>query len=143
MAEGWLASLAAGRVVALSAGTRPKGIHPGAVRAMAEVGVDLSGQRSESIDEHVASPPDLVLAVCTNAAEGCPTLPGARVVRWPFPDPDAATGTDAQVRAVFHEVRDAIRARLEAWIGTWTDGVPAVTDLVATAERLADSERPA
>ena len=116
MAEGWLRQLAGDRFVSLSAGTAPKGIHPGAIAAMAEVGVDIAKQRSESITEHLGNPPEVVMAVCDNAAENCPSLPGAKVLRWPFPDPDAATGTKDEVMAVFREVRDDIRARIEAWL---------------------------
>ncbi|MEX1026185.1 MAG: arsenate reductase ArsC, partial [Planctomycetota bacterium] len=64
MAEGWLRRLGGQHVEALSAGTRPKGIHPLAVRAMAEVGIDLGGQSSKSIDAFLAEPPDVVIAVC-------------------------------------------------------------------------------
>lgn len=124
MAEGWLRHLAGDRVVALSAGTEPHGLNPRAVAAMAEAGVDISGQRSEHLNEYLppsADAPDVVIAVCSKAADNCPIFP-ARVttLRWPFPDP-APGGVDvgadeAETTARFHEVRDAIRARIEAWL---------------------------
>ncbi|MEM7310018.1 MAG: arsenate reductase ArsC [Planctomycetota bacterium] len=117
MAEGWLRTLADGRLVSLSAGTDPHGLNPLAVRAMAEAGVDISGQSSDPIQAYLDDPPELVIAVCTSAAESCPTLPGAtRVLRWPFDDPAGASGTDEEVFAVFRRVRDEIRERLAAWL---------------------------
>jgi len=117
MAEGWLRHLAAGRFEAASAGTRPGGLDPRAVAAMAEIGVDISGQRSESVEDHLSPRPDVVITVCDAAAQSCPSFPGAtRVLRWSFPDPAAARGSDEQVRAAFREVRDGLRRRIEAWL---------------------------
>ena len=111
MAEGWLRELAGERFEALSAGTHPSHVHPDAARVMAEVGVDLGVQRSKSIDEFTAAPPELVITVCDRAAEACPVLPAAtRVLHWPFPDP-AGGDLDA-----FRSVRDAIGARLRGWL---------------------------
>lgn len=134
MAEGWLRELAQGRCRTSSAGTRPKGIHPGAIAAMAAAGVDLSTQSSDSIDAYLDPVPDVVIAVCDHAAEHCPELPGAHVVRWPFRDPDGATGTPEEIEAVFHEVRDAIRARLAAWVDAWPTSLPTPTELLRAAE---------
>jgi len=117
MAEGWLRALAPDSIVALSAGTRPQGVNPGAVRAMAARGVDIAKQRSESIDEFVADPPELVITVCGAAAEACPTLQAAvSVLHWPFDDPADASGSEAEVAAVFDRVRDEIRVRIENWL---------------------------
>ncbi len=117
MAEGWLRALAGGRVEALSAGTDPHGLNPRAVQVMAEAGVDVSGQTSDAIEDYLDAPPELVIAVCTHAAENCPTFPGAtRVERWPFDDPAAATGSEDEVLAVFRRVRDEIRERIATWL---------------------------
>lgn len=122
IAEGWLRELAGDRVRALSAGTAPAGVSRRAIAVMEEVGVDLAGHRSESITEYLDEPPDLVIAVCDHAAQNCPLFPGRTpVLRWPFPDPAAATGSEEEVRAVFRDVRDAIRARIAAWI---EEGMP-------------------
>jgi arsenate reductase len=117
IAEGWLRHLAGDRYTSLSAGTDPQGLNPRAIETMAEAGVDISGQTSDAIGSFESDPPDVVIAVCDAAAEACPTLPGAPLVlRWPFPDPAGATGEEAAVRAVFAEVRDSIRERIESWV---------------------------
>ncbi len=122
ISEGWLRHLAGDRVVALSAGTHPAGVSIRAIDVMGEVGIDLTGHTSDSIADYLDDPPDLVIAVCDAAAESCPTFPGrTRILRWPFPDPADATGTEEEVSAVFRASRDAIRARLEAWIA---EGMP-------------------
>jgi arsenate reductase len=117
MAEGWLRALAGDDVAALSAGTRPQGVNPRAIQVMGEAGVDIAGQTSDAIDDYLADPPDLVVAVCDAAAANCPVFPGrTTVLRWPFPDPADATGTEEEVLTVFRDVRDRIRARIEAWL---------------------------
>jgi len=117
MAEGWLRALAGDRVVALSAGTRPGGVNPRAVSLMAEAGVDISAHSSDPIESFLADPPELVIAVCSAAAESCPVFPGStRVLRWPFDDPAEARGSEEQVLAFFRRVRDEIRERIQDWI---------------------------
>ena len=117
MAEGWLRHLASDSVEALSAGITPHGVNPLAVEVMAEVGVDLSPQRSEDVARYLDEPLDLVVAVCDSAAEACPTFPRpVPILRAPFPDPAAAEGSPEEVRRVFREVRDAIGRRIETWI---------------------------
>lgn len=117
MAEGWLRKLAPDGVVALSAGTNPQGINPRAIRAMAQVGIDISEQRSQSIDEFLVDPPDLVISVCDNAKESCPNFSGqVERLHWPFFDPAEARGNDAEVDAVFADVRDQIRSKIESWL---------------------------
>jgi len=122
MAEGWLRFLTAGRIEALSAGTEPVGLNPRAVRVMGEVGIDLSRHTSNSIEQYLADPPDLVIAVCAAAAESCPIFPGrTRLLRWPFDDPAHLPGPDEAVLPEFRRVRDEIRARIEAWLA---EGLP-------------------
>lgn len=117
MAEGWLRHLGGDRFESLSAGVDPHGLNPLAVAVMAEAGVDISGQRSESIHDYLADPPELVISVCDRAEERCPNFPGrVQRLRWLFPDPARATGSEAEVLAVFRRVRDDIRARIEAWL---------------------------
>lgn len=116
MAEGLLRHLAGDRLEALSAGVLPVGVNPGAVNAMAEIGVDISAQESEHVSEYLADPPDLVVAVCDGAAAVCPEFPGpSEMLRWPFDDPVGSSGSP-QEAAEFGRVRDEIRARLEAWL---------------------------
>jgi arsenate reductase (thioredoxin) len=120
MAEGFLRARGGERYAAFSAGTRPGGIHPLAIRAMAEVGIDISeaaGHASKGFDTYVGQPFDLVVTVCDSAAEECPYFPGARrQEHWGFPDPSAATGSEDARLAAFRQARDAIGARIDAFL---------------------------
>lgn len=111
MAEGMINAFAGDRWRAESAGTQPAGyVHPLAVEAMAEVGVDLAGNRSKSTDEFRGQTFDLVITVCGDAEENCPVWLGSgRRVHIGFPDPAKATGDAATVRAAFRATRDDIR----------------------------------
>jgi arsenate reductase len=112
MAEGWARHLLGGVVEASSAGTRPQGLNALAVRAMAEVGIDIAGQGSKK-PQDVPGPIDLVVTVCGHAHEACPTLPGARTLHAPFDDPpQLAKGarSDEEAMAHYRRVRDEIRA---------------------------------
>lgn len=115
MAEGWLRALAGDRYEVSSAGTEPRGVNPLAAKAMAEVGIDLSGHRSEHVDRHLDPPADVVVTVCDSAKEACPYVPALRErMHQSFEDPSAATGTEEERLAVFRRVRDEIRDWLEA-----------------------------
>jgi arsenate reductase len=117
MAEGWLRHLAGGRVQALSAGTQPVGVNPLAVSVMAEEGVDIRSQTSDPVDSFLASPPDLVITVCSAAAASCPVFPArTALLTWPFDDPADARGSEEEVLGVFRRVRDEIKERVAAWI---------------------------
>ena len=97
MAEGFLRSLAEDRFDVASAGTQATRVHPLAIRAMAELGVDLSGHTSKVVDEFVAHPWDYVITVCDAANEACPVFPKkSNRLHWSFEDPSHATGTDDQ-----------------------------------------------
>lgn len=117
MAEGWLRHLAGDRFESLSAGTQRYGIHPRAIATMARFGVDIAGQSSDSIADYLDDPPDVVISVCTNAERNCPVFPArTHRLRWPFPDPAGATGTDDEIRAEFERVARAIADRIERWL---------------------------
>jgi len=114
MAEGFLRALGSGRFDAVSAGTEARGLHPLAVQAMAEEGIDISLQESKTLDQFVSEPFDLVITVCDEANESCPYFANAKERRhWSFPDPSAARGDDETRFAVFRDVRDGIRERIE------------------------------
>jgi arsenate reductase (thioredoxin) len=114
MAEGYLRALGSGRFEAVSAGTRARGLHPLAVQAMAEEGIDISLQESKSLAQFVNDAFDVVVTVCDDANESCPYFANAKERRhWSFPDPSAALGDDETRFAAFREVRDAIRGRIE------------------------------
>jgi arsenate reductase len=114
MAEGFVNHLLNGGWEARSAGTRPAArVHPLAVKAMAEVGIDISAAEPEIVDRSLDEPWDLVVTVCDSAREACPTFPRpVETVHIPFDDPADAEGTDEEKMAVFRRVRDEIRARL-------------------------------
>jgi len=117
MAEGLLRRDDAGeRFEVFSAGTRPSAVRPEAIAVMAELGVDISGQRSKSVEEFRGQSFDYVLTVCDAARESCPVFPGAgRRLHHSFDDPAAATGSEAERLAVFRRVRDELRAWLRAF----------------------------
>lgn len=120
MAEGLLRARGGGRYVVYSAGTQPRGVHPLAIAAMREIGIDISvaaGHRAKGMGEFAGQAIDLVVTVCDDAAEECPFFPGARrQEHWGFPDPSAATGSEEERLAVFRQVRDGIAARIEAFV---------------------------
>lgn len=113
MAEGLLRHDAGGRFDVESAGTKPGHVRPEAIAAMKEIGIDISGHRSKSIDEFAGQNFDYVLTVCDNAKETCPIYPGhANRFHRNFEDPAAATGNEPERRAVFRRARDEIREYL-------------------------------
>jgi arsenate reductase len=118
MAEALLRALAGDRFEVASAGTEATRVHPLAIAAMGEVGVDLRGHMSKTVDGLLGQPWDHVITVCDSANERCPVFP-ARTHRlhWSFPDPSQATGTDEERLATFRRVRDAIQRRIEDWLG--------------------------
>ena len=118
MAEGLVNHFLGDRWAAHSAGTQPSGcVHPLAVQAMSELGIDISAGRSKSVDEFREASFDVVVTVCDEAAENCPVWLGqGRVVHQSFPDPARATGSRNEKLAVFREVRDAIRLQLLAYL---------------------------
>jgi arsenate reductase (thioredoxin) len=117
MAEGLLRRLAPERFEVESAGTEVTPVHPLAIEAMREIGVDISGHHSKTLDRFVDRPWDYVITVCDHANERCPIFPGrTRRIHWSFEDPSAAGGTEAERLAVFRRVRDAIAARLTQWL---------------------------
>ena len=114
MAEGLLRQLGRDRFEAFSAGTEPSQVRPLAIRAMAEVGMDISGQESKTLDRYPDQPSDKVITVCDEANETCPVFFGAKErLHWSFPDPSQVTGTEDEQLAAYRAVRDGIRLRIE------------------------------
>lgn len=117
MAEGILRATAGDMLEVHSAGSNPAGyVHPLAVKAMAEIGMDISGHRSKHLSEFLGRPVETVITVCAAADAACPIFPG-QVNRhhWPFEDPAKATGSEADQMAVFRRVRDEMRRVFEAY----------------------------
>ena len=114
MAEGFLRHFAGDRFEVVSAGTKPGVLNPLAVKAMAELGIDISRQTSKSITEFLNLPIQYVVTVCDHARESCPIFPGAaHMLHWSFEDPAAAKGTNEQKLAVFRKIRDQIQIRIK------------------------------
>ena len=81
---------------------------------MAEIGVDISAQESETLDRYLGETLDLVITICDDANEACPVFPGARErLHWSFPDPSKTAGSHEERLRAFRNVRDEIRARIE------------------------------
>lgn len=121
MAEGWARALKPGVIEACSAGTEPHGLNPFAVAVMAEAGVDISGQRSQHLDDFRDQELDVVVTVCGDADERCPVLPGkTRKVHRGFDDPPRlAQGLEGEAALdVYRRVRDEIRAFVEGLPGS-------------------------
>ena len=119
MAEGLINAQLADRFVAFSAGTRPAGyVHPQAIAALREIGIDISQQRSKAVGEFRQEPFDLVVTVCDAAAEDCPVWLGqGQRVHLGFPDPAAAA--PEQQAHQFRAVRDAIQRQLLGYLRSW------------------------
>jgi len=115
MAEGLLRTLAGDRFEVMSAGTEATRVRPLAVRAMGEMGMDISGQESKTLERYLKEPFDYVITVCDEANEACPFSPGSATrLHWSFEDPSKAEGTQEECLTVFRSVRDRIRERIEA-----------------------------
>ena len=115
MAEGLLRHLAGDRFEAMSAGTEATHVRPLAIMAMEEVGVDISGQESKTLERYLGEPLDYVITVRDDANEACPFFPGAKSrLHWSFEDPSKAEGSEEERLAVFRRVRDGIRDRVQA-----------------------------
>ena len=110
MAEGLVNHDLAGKVQAFSAGTDPTFVHPLAIIAMGEVGIDISRQRSKSLDEFGNEKFDFVITLCDHAAESCPVFfGGVQRIHMGFPNPAAVSGSKEEKLAAFRKVRDQIR----------------------------------
>jgi arsenate reductase len=114
MAEGWLRHLGGSRFEAYSAGTEATHVRPLAIRAMAEVGIDISQQESKALERYLQQPFDAVITVCDQANEACPVFFGAKKrLHWSFPDPSKVAGSETEQLLVYRLVRDAIGERIK------------------------------
>lgn len=119
MAEGLARAAFNDRVPIQSAGSHPTAVNPLAVTALAEIGIDISGQRSKSVEAIDPDTVGLVVTLC--ADEVCPVFLGkARRLHWPLPDPATALGTDQERLAQLRKVRDEIRRRLPSLLEAFT-----------------------
>ena len=117
MAEGLLRHDGGSRFEVESAGVIKSFVRPQAIAAMEEIGIDITGHRSKSVDEFTGQEFDYVITVCDNAKESCPVFPGkTQRIHWSFDDPAEADGSEVEVLAVFIRVRDEIRKHLREFI---------------------------
>jgi arsenate reductase len=117
MAEGFLRHRAGGRFDVESAGTEETRVNPLAIRAMHEVGIDLTTHRSKTLDRFLEQPWDVVITVCDSANERCPIFPrSACRLHWSFEDPSQARGSEEERLEVFRRIRDEIAARIDSWL---------------------------
>lgn len=120
MGEGLLRHLAGDRMDVYSAGRAPSRVHPMAIRAMRERGIDIASHRSQPISQFLAREFDYVLTVCDSAAENCPVFPGrAQRIHWSFPDPVGAADEENAEDAIlqsFISVREGLEQTLKDWL---------------------------
>ena len=125
LAEGILRAVAKDQFRVASAGSKPAGyVHPLAIKALAEIGIDISAHTSKHMNEFLNQPVETVITVCGNADQACPMFPGQmNRHHWPFDDPAHATGTEEEQFAVFRRVRDEIAKVFGAYAaGRWDGG---------------------
>ena len=127
LAEGVLRAAAGDLVEVASAGSKPAGhVHPLAIRAMHEIGIDISAHRSKHLSEFLDRPVQTVITVCGNADQACPMFPGQmHRHHWGFDDPAHASGTEEEQFAVFRRVREEIRRVFEAYAAGLRDAATA------------------
>lgn len=117
MAEGLLREIAGERVDVLSAGVAPTHVRPEAIAAMKEIGIDISGHRSKSIDEFATQAFDYVITVCDNANQHCPTFAGpSQRIHWNIEDPAAIEGDEQTRLDAFRQARDELHRRLRQFV---------------------------
>lgn len=117
MAEGILRASAGDLLNVVSAGSKPAGyVHPMAIKALSEIGIDISQHQSKHMDDFLNQDIETVITVCGNADQACPMFPGQmNRYHWGFDDPAHATGSEDEIMAVFRRVRDEIKAVFEAY----------------------------
>lgn len=118
LAEGLLRSVAGDILEVASAGSKPAGyVHPLGIKAMAEIGIDISTHTSKHMNDFLNRDVETVITVCGNADQACPMFPGQlNRHHWPFDDPAHATGTEEEILNVFRRVRDEIKAVFTAYV---------------------------
>jgi len=115
MAEGFLRHHGGDRYEVFSAVTSPSPVNPMAIEVMGENGVDITGQRSNSIDEFLGQDFDLVVTTCDNARDQCPVFPGqAKMLHWGLEDPAGAEGSREEKLKVFRRVRDELEKLIQS-----------------------------
>jgi len=115
MAEGLLRHIGGGQFEVHSAGTAPSGMSELTIEVMREIGVDITGQRSKSVDEFAGQSFDYVITVCDSAREACPVFPGGKQLHWSIEDPSDAEARGVPLMHAFREAREELRQRIESF----------------------------
>src|ERR1035441_4397825 len=116
MGEGLFRSEGGAGFEIYSAGIKPSSVRPEAIAVMKEIGIDISGHRSKSVDEFSGQSIDYVVTVCDNARDDCPVFPaGAELLHWSFEDPAALQGSEQERLVAFRRIRDRIHERVKAF----------------------------
>jgi arsenate reductase (thioredoxin) len=120
MAEGILRAIGGESVEVFSAGVKPSSVRPEAIQAMNEIGIDISGHRSKSVDEFTGQQFDYVITVCDNAKESCPIFPGkTQRIHQSFEDPPAPSESGAEETiSIFRRVRDEIQEWMKSFVAS-------------------------
>jgi arsenate reductase len=117
MGEGLFRDEGGGGYEVSSAGTKPSQVRPEAIAVMREIGIDISGNRSKSVDEFAGQAFDFVVTVCDSARDNCPVFPGAtKRIHWSLEDPAAVEGPEDERLAAFRRIRDQLRERVKAFV---------------------------
>lgn len=117
MAEGFAREFGKGIIEPFSAGLIAAGLHPRASAVMKEIGIDITLQKSKTIDEKLLKAMDVVITLCGNAEHSCPwTPPGIKRIHWPINDPVGTVGSEERIMKAFRRARDEIRAKVEQFI---------------------------
>jgi arsenate reductase (thioredoxin) len=123
MAEGLARELGRSVLEPYSAGLMAAGVHPRAIAVMKEIGIDISGQRSKTIDEQLLRTVDMVITLCDNAAEACPwTPPDIIRLHWPIKDPVGTKGTEKKIMEEFRRARDEIKGKIQDFVVLYKKG---------------------
>jgi arsenate reductase len=122
MGEGLFREAGGDQYEVLSAGTNPTQVRPEAIAVMREIGIDISGHRSKSVDEFAGRPFEYVITVCDNARESCPFFPaGTQRLHWSIEDPAATHGTEEERLAAFRRIRNELRNRIQSFLNERQD----------------------
>jgi arsenate reductase len=125
MAEGLLKHYGNGKFEVYSAGLMPSSVHPLAIKAMAELGIDITGQCSKSLNQYLGQEFSYVITVCDNAKMLCPTFPGQHGrLHWSIKDPVSATGTEEEMLKMFRKVCRKILKKINHFISTYRNNKP-------------------
>lgn len=117
MAEGFAKEFGKGLIEVHSAGLMAAGVHKRAIAVMEEIGIDISEQKSKSIDLYLLGQMDIIITLCENAEVACPTTPpGIKRIHWPIKDPVGTIGTEEDIMREFRRARDEIKEKVQKLI---------------------------